>query len=530
MVLISRVTASRLLSVKQKEVGVEVDDSKKRRRQRTLWHHLVRTDTFMTRCAALLLLVANLLLLFLDATPPLACTGDAAISSFAAWMQYTQQQQQDLPAAPRSNTYCWKSSHLPTDEERAKFYMGKWWEPELQGVPPASPFGPLWKERWLASSNTVGKAGVRPMLDMEPRQLYDCSISGTTDSQQGEVSQLLCASDDDSIRSLAHSVMGAALLFKEFQERNNYWWHVWRYEGILGILTEATALPKRPLSSTPPYLWNRGAGVSVATTLWNTATPIFGRVRDTIAEEDHFRNQRRSSAPLHSTILWPLDLQRKKKEVMQQLINKIDLQWDQKEGTKLYWRGDTHVGEERRAYIEYYKSSAVIDLAQHSIDDGPHAALQHKYLLVLEGTDVPDDLLRKLYSNSVVFMPAPTYASWAMETLLQPYIHYIPVDDRSRLEEQLHWAKTHPAECQDIAAQSTHWVHDLLSSQDEQIMRTMIHRYQQFVIRAKPIVQWGDVWAYVVVAKWSHLSAWFAEDWLRVIFVVVLLGGGYGYL
>lgn len=49
-------------------------------------------------------------------------------------------------------------------------------------------------------------------------------------------------------------------------------------------------------------------------------------------------------------------------------------------------------------------------------------------MLVLEGHDVPEDLLWKLYSNSVVFMSEPTYESWAMETLIEAWKHYIPVN------------------------------------------------------------------------------------------------------
>jgi hypothetical protein len=70
-------------------------------------------------------------------------------------------------------------------------------------------------------------------------------------------------------------------------------------------------------------------------------------------------------------------------------------------------------------------------------------ALRYKYLLVLEGHDVADDLVWKLYSNSVVFMPPPTYVSWAMETMLEPWKHYIPVN-RTNVVERLLWAQSHP--------------------------------------------------------------------------------------
>eukprot|EP00545_Synedropsis_sp_CCMP1620_P005273 CAMPEP_0119030126 /NCGR_PEP_ID=MMETSP1176-20130426/40870_1 /TAXON_ID=265551 /ORGANISM="Synedropsis recta cf, Strain CCMP1620" /LENGTH=444 /DNA_ID=CAMNT_0006986491 /DNA_START=847 /DNA_END=2178 /DNA_ORIENTATION=- len=424
-----------------------------------------------------------------------------------------------------------RRSRFPTNKDRARLYMGnKWWAPPLQGVPPASPFGPQWKERWLAAIaaaadvTTTQHQQVKPLLDMDPQKLYDCSVGKQLQpapkTNQQQLQQLDC--NDDNVRRLAHNAMEAALLVQEFQQRpfSKHLWNVWRYEGILGFLAE-WKLPRRDDSSgvIPTYLWNHGSSISVATTLWNTATPVFGRVRDANADKDeeYFRNQRHSlgipaggSPSLHPTILWPLDMQRKRKELTQQLISRDNkhLLWDQKEGNTLYWRGNISVGEERRAYVELYSSSTVVDLAHYSTKDSlpeelmeDSRAMQHKYLLALEGVDVPDDLLWKMYSNSVVFMPEPTYVSWAMETLLVPYVHYLPVN-RNNLEEQLNWANKHPDECKEIAAQSSLWVHDLLFHpesvhDEEETMRIMIHRYQQFLIRAKPIVKWSGVWNYV---------------------------------
>lgn len=41
-----------------------------------------------------------------------------------------------------------------------------------------------------------------------------------------------------------------------------------------------------------------------------------------------------------------------------------------------------------------------------------------------------------LASNSVVFMPPPRFESWAMESLLKPWAHYVPIrrDTRDLLE------------------------------------------------------------------------------------------------
>jgi hypothetical protein len=555
MVLSSRSTTSRLLpSNKGEEIPNDDDNSKRKRgahRYRHYWHRIVRSDTRLTRYGVVMLLLVNLLIYF--GAPP-SCSDDA-LSSFASWRQHTNIAPQEAPNCYQGSTFrFWRStrrSRFPSVQQRARFYMGtKWWEPKLQGVPPTSPFGAPWNERWLASFKTRRRQDgsddamgpVQPLLGMDPQNLYDCSMGKLIISSP----QQSCR-DNVNRQQLAHAVMDAALLVEEFQRSSSWkhFWNVWRYEGILGIYTEwHYPLPSRSTGVSPPYLWNTANGVSIATTLWNTATPVFGRVRDVVADQDeqYFRNQRRSTSksssgsavPVHATILWPLDRQHKRKELVLQVAhNDPTLSWDQKDGTNLYWRGDTSVGNERRAYAEYYRTSKVIDIA-HSVvsnNDGQQRIeqSQHRYLLVLEGgMDVPDDLLRKLYtSNLVVFMPEPiTYTSWAMESLLKPYVHYIPVT-RTNLEEQLKWAKDHQEVCKIIASQSTLWVHDLLSHpqsmEDEQeIMRIIIHRYEQFVVRAKPIVKWSHLWEYFTV-KGSTCTAWFEQDWLRVAFLVVLL-------
>jgi hypothetical protein len=58
--------------------------------------------------------------------------------------------------------------------------------------------------------------------------------------------------------------------------------------------------------------------------------------------------------------------------------------------------------------------------------------LQYKAIVMLEGNDAGTGLKWALFSNSVVLAPAPpTFTSWAMEELLVPWQHYIPLDPRN---------------------------------------------------------------------------------------------------
>ena len=91
--------------------------------------------------------------------------------------------------------------------------------------------------------------------------------------------------------------------------------------------------------------------------------------------------------------------------------------------------------------------------------------LQYKLLLSAEGYDVASDLKWKLLSNSVVIMPTPRRTTWFMETLLEPWVHYIPVqDDFADLSERAMWALAHPDECKLISWQATLWVEQFFAT------------------------------------------------------------------
>jgi hypothetical protein len=112
--------------------------------------------------------------------------------------------------------------------------------------------------------------------------------------------------------------------------------------------------------------------------------------------------------------------------------------------------------------------------------------LKYKYLLSIEGNDVASGLKWMMYSQSVVFMPPPTQETWAMEGLLVPYYHYIPLaPDLSDLKEKLQWARTNDDLCRRIARQSTKYIEDLYVSSEAKksslrIHKAIVSRYETF--------------------------------------------------
>lgn len=88
--------------------------------------------------------------------------------------------------------------------------------------------------------------------------------------------------------------------------------------------------------------------------------------------------------------------------------------------------------------------------------------LKHRYLRAEK--DVPPiDLAWMLYSQSVVLIPEPKKVeSWLMESLLEPYVHYLPVRSNGDIEERVAWCEANADECEMISERATLFVYDLL--------------------------------------------------------------------
>ena len=111
--------------------------------------------------------------------------------------------------------------------------------------------------------------------------------------------------------------------------------------------------------------------------------------------------------------------------------------------------------------------------------------LQYKILICLEGNDVSSGLKWMLLSNSIVLMPPPTRTSWAMEELLEPYVHYVPMaEDGSDAEEKVQWILDNDMEAQRIAERATLFMEDMLyhpdAKRDElEVKKEIVRRYRE---------------------------------------------------
>jgi hypothetical protein len=141
--------------------------------------------------------------------------------------------------------------------------------------------------------------------------------------------------------------------------------------------------------------------------------------------------------------------------------NKDNISWDNKIN-EIIWRGASTGNDDRINFTElYYKKYNVglwcvlKHLKHYEYLVKPEIKIndfyKYKYIVSIEGNDKDSGINWKLASNSVVLMKPPTFESWLMESYLQPYVHYVPLNDNfSNLEEIYQWCLNNDEKCQEI--------------------------------------------------------------------------------
>ena len=195
----------------------------------------------------------------------------------------------------------------------------------------------------------------------------------------------------------------------------------------------------------------------------------FGDKPDDVRHVPFFSKMRDASH--RRGIIWPLNVQRHFGTLAR--VDRDDCQWSEKK-QKIVWRGaDTGYGGERERVVRsmFSNPDPDVDIAFGPVllnpemkkfsrgSLSPRQMLQNKYLLSLDGNDVASGLKWMLYSASVVLMPHTRFETWGMESLLMPYVHYIPLyQNLSNLSEQLAWAKLNDDKCYHISKTATNFM------------------------------------------------------------------------
>ncbi|KAL7551259.1 hypothetical protein ACHAWF_014445 [Thalassiosira exigua] len=201
------------------------------------------------------------------------------------------------------------------------------------------------------------------------------------------------------------------------------------------------------------------------------ALPHFKKFRPVLSKDELEKIKRENctgnSSHRSGPILWKLDSNRLQGKV--KLLHTQDKPWNAKRPKAVFRGGLTghricadrrKIGRHRlpkmsdveicNAYVRcqfvlnHFKSS-LVDARLTGLDNWPlndtapglnllkdekslQELLDYKMIIMLEGNDVSSCLRWALRSNSIVMMPPPKFTSWWMEELLQPWVHYVPLN------------------------------------------------------------------------------------------------------
>lgn len=229
-----------------------------------------------------------------------------------------------------------------------------------------------------------------------------------------------------------------------------------------------------PFVNNDDNCWKRGKRIPLPNSLYKDMSPIVWKL-ETHRHWDPIEHAKRQDTPWHKKKLGAL------------------------------WRGDFtgkyHSGDktpleqcllnQRCAFVYHHADSTLVDAGLTStldrMDDTVNGVSvvksrvskrqiqQYKVILSMEGNDVASGLKWSLLSESVVLMPTPTRTSWAMEELLEPWVHYIPMkEDGSNAEELIRWVGDNDHKAWRIAERGRLFMYDLLYHPDARRDDTLV--------------------------------------------------------
>lgn len=257
---------------------------------------------------------------------------------------------------------------------------------------------------------------------------------------------------------------------------------------------------------------------------FRSATNTNGDLPIVLQRDCYSRSSRRSLATVHSSsllqpIIWKLATHRHYRNLIR--VYRHDTEWDHKYPYAV-WRGqltgtinavDSQISELEhcmtlhrcRLVYESHNSTLIQAKLTATRDKVPsilngvnmigptvtiRELMRNKALIMLEGNDVASGLKWALLSQSVVLMSPPKHTSWAMEELLIPWVHYIPLkEDATDANDKMQWVLDHDDEARRISERATLWMEDLCfhpdAEQDDRlIMEDMLRRYAAHLVEA----------------------------------------------
>ena len=103
--------------------------------------------------------------------------------------------------------------------------------------------------------------------------------------------------------------------------------------------------------------------------------------------------------------------------------------------------------------------------------------LKYRYIISARGNDKDSGLNWKLCSNSVVLMCPPETTSWLMESILKPWVHYVPLrSDFKDLQERVKWCENHLGVCAKISENARRYMAQFMDEEREKKLENEVLR------------------------------------------------------
>lgn len=217
---------------------------------------------------------------------------------------------------------------------------------------------------------------------------------------------------------------------------------------------------------------------------WVRAWPGDTRVRF-VAGDNHFnpcrpalvKSRRLDSADTDNGVVLNLNSRR-------HFLNPVDTIPFKEKLPKMIFRGECDNKNNRKRFLEMWKDSPYMDLADTSkpYDAPGHGKpisvkdhFRYQFVLAPEGNDLASALQWIMASGCVPVMTRPKAEGWLMHGRLKPGVHYIEIaDDFSDAEEKIKYYVAHPEEAEKISRASKEWAAQFENPERERIISYLI--------------------------------------------------------
>jgi len=448
-------------------------------------------------------------------------------------MLYWDENETVLPGGFRIHTN-WhplhRSDRFPTVKERVKLYMSNWYHPmckhatdrrlgdsyKLHFYKRDNGSSVLWPslnvtDPWdLTPDNTEVVDSVispRSKFLLDRRVIEDCARSPEQVESEGILPSETQIHHRSNMQLYCIDIVELMDLFQDADNKTNTWTPMLAFFGdSSGIFDQDLHIPffaKHRAGTTKENIdavaWD--ASEIAGSTCWKTHP----KTLDTKYYRETYRDK-------FSPIIWRLNSHRHFLPLED--TARRDTPWEEKMDLAI-WRGvltgfidifvDTDIevclGNLRCRFVLAHANSELIDCGLTDLHGklssdvvngtnvtksmaGMRRFQRHKVIISLEGNDVASGLKWNLLSGSVVLMPPPTRTSWAMEELLQPWVHYVPMlPDGSNAENMVQWILDNDREARRIAERATLFMYDLVFHPDAKhdelnVKREIARRYR----------------------------------------------------